>query len=800
MDPSASLKRLTGPLEFAARDNFAHLHVVKDLERFVKGWAETALKERALPPPFVRRITGLFSGFDTLPETEKKKRLKEALRLLKSPELPSREGPVWALTRDELPDAAEITVMLRVLSASVSQLKGVGPSRLKTLQKMGCGTFGGLLTRFPFRYEDRRRKVAIRDLTPGMNAYVVGKLIRLTPKGFRKRAYLEAQVTDGTGTLTLKWFKGVPYFKKLLKVGTTYHLFGEVRRFGLLLEMHHPDMEAASESKRPERFGTLVPIYPEVGDIGQKPFLKLVREALRRTVPHLTDPLPVPLRAFHHFPPLKEAFEILHAADPDLCLPANFEMARRRFLYEVYFFFELFLARKKRNRETVTGVSCPASREELKGILDSLPFRLTKAQARAVREIFRDITSKRPMNRLLQGDVGSGKTVVAAVAAALYLNHGFQVALMAPTEILAQQHFETFRSLALFEDADLALLTGSQRPSDKAALHEAIASGTVRLVIGTHALIQKEVTFARLGLVIIDEQHRFGVRQRLELVEKGPPPDLMMMTATPIPRTLAMTLYGDMDLSIIDELPPGRQPVRTTCVPGRTREMLYRNLRGEVEKGRQIYIVYPLIEESEKTDLEDATSNARWLQERIFPEYTVGLMHGRLSPEEKEGLMARFKTGEIQVLVSTTVVEVGVDVPNASIMVIEHAERFGLSQLHQLRGRVGRGQALSSCYLVVHGSGSEDAKKRLAIMEKTTDGFKIAEADLAIRGPGDLVGVRQSGSPLFMTRFLGWDSQLLKQARDDAFSLLAHTDEAALKGILTYLDALAKEWEELGRV
>jgi len=365
---------------------------------------------------------------------------------------------------------------------------------------------------------------------------------------------------------------------------------------------------------------------------------------------------------------------------------------------------------------------------------------------------------------------------------------------------LAQQHFTTFQSLPLFSDAAMALLTGSWRPSEKSALHEAIQRGDIHLVVGTHALFQKEVHFSNLGLVIIDEQHRFGVRQRLELVSKGPPPDVLMMTATPIPRTLAMTLYGDMDLSLIDELPPGRKPVQTRCVDGRMREMLYRNLQKEIEKGHQIYIVYPLIEESEKLDLKDATSNAQWLQKRIFPDFTVGLMHGRLSPEEKDNLMSRFKSGDIHVLVSTTVVEVGVDVPNASIMVIEHAERFGLSQLHQLRGRVGRGQALSTCYLIVHGSQSEDARKRLTIMEETTNGFKIAEADLAIRGPGDLVGVRQSGSPLFMTRFLGWDSQLLKQARDDAFSLLNYMPREALSGLLAYVKEKAKRWEELARI
>ncbi len=800
MDPAAFLRKLSGPLEFAAKDDFAHLHVLKDLERFVQGWAAAARKERALPPPFIRRITESFSGFDTLPEREKRRRIRTTLHLLKSPAILLEEGPAWALTPEELPDETAIRAMLRVLSASVSHLKGVGPSRLEALKKMGCATFGDLLTRFPFRYEDRRRKTSIQDLTPGQSAYIVGKILQITPKGFGKRAYLEAQVSDGTGTLTLKWFKGVTYFKRQIKVGTVYHLFGEVKRFGFLLEMHHPDMENVTRGKQPERFGKLVPIYPEVGGIGQKPFLKLVRETIKRVGPHIEDPLPYPIRETYHFPKLKEGLETLHAIDPNRCLPADIEMARRRFLYETYFFFELFLALKKKTRETAMGVTCPATREEVKKILNQLPFRLTQAQARAIREIFQDMVSEKPMNRLLQGDVGSGKTVVAAVTAALFLKHGFQVALMAPTEILVQQHYKTFRSLSLFENTPMALLTGSQRPSEKSALHEAIENGNLRLVIGTHALFQKEVHFANLGLVIIDEQHRFGVRQRLKLVRKGPPPDVLMMTATPIPRTLAMTLYGDMDLSLIDELPPGRKPVRTKCVPGKAREMLYRNLKKEIEQGHQIYIVYPLIEESEKLDLEDATSNARWLQERIFSEYTVGLMHGRLSPEEKDDLMARFKSGEIQILVSTTVVEVGVDIPNASIMVIEHAERFGLSQLHQLRGRVGRGQTLSSCYLIVHGSQSEDAKKRLAIMEETTDGFKIAEADLAIRGPGDLIGTRQSGSPLFMTRYLGWDSQLLKQARDDAFSLLRHTPVKALAGLLAYLEEKTKGWQELARV
>jgi len=403
------------------------------------------------------------------------------------------------------------------------------------------------------------------------------------------------------------------------------------------------------------------------------------------------------------------------------------------------------------------------------------------------------------MNRLLQGDVGSGKTVVCAVAAALFLNHGFQVALMAPTEILAQQHYQTFKQLPFIKKEPLALLVGSRKASEKSDLHEAIAAGEKRLIIGTHALIQKGVVFSNLGLVIIDEQHRFGVRQRLKLASKGPPPDLLMMTATPIPRTLSMTLYGDMDLSIIDELPPGRKPVTTRCINGRKRGQLYASLKGHLEKGQQVYVVYPLIEESEKLDLEDATTNTKWLQEEIFTDYTVALLHGKLPSEEKQALMKAFQTGEIHVLVSTTVVEVGVDVPNATIMVIEHAERFGLSQLHQLRGRVGRGRQASFCYLVTHSKKSEDARKRLAIMEETTDGFRIAEADLAIRGPGDILGTRQSGSPLFMTHILGWDSQLLKQARDDAFSLLDHAPQEVLNSLLAYVKEKTAAWDSLLR-
>ncbi len=800
MTPSESLRRLAGPLRFAASDNFSHLHTIRDMERFVQKWADSALRERSLPESLIHQVTRLFKGFDALPEIKKKERIVRALRVIEKPDLQKITGPIWALLPSDLPSEEDIRTMLRVFSASPARFKGVGPSRFEKLKQIGCPTVGDILYHFPFRYEDRREKVAIKDLIPGREAYIAGKLVRLIPKGFGRKAYLEGQVSDGTGTLTVKWFKGVAYFKKQLKTGVLYHIYGEVKRFGLLLEMHHPDLERANGTGVSERFGTLVPIYPEVVPIGQKPFLKIVRQAIDLAIPHLTDPLPHPIRETYRFPSIEEGLKTLHAMPPVKSIAHDFANARRRFLYETYFLFELFLARKKLNREVQKGVTCPATAGELKAVIQSLPFTLTRAQKRSIKEIFQDITSKRPMNRLLQGDVGSGKTVVAAITAALFLSHGYQVALMAPTEILAQQHYQTLRDLPFIDTESLSLLIGSQRPSTKTSLHTDIQSGTVQLVVGTHALIQKEVAFSNLGLVIIDEQHRFGVRQRLELVSKGPPPDVLMMTATPIPRTLAMTLYGDMDLSIINELPPGRKPIQTRCVPGKTRESLYRNLRKQLREGHQIYIIYPLIEESEKLDLKDATTNAEWLRKKIFSEFEVGLMHGKLSGDEKQALMSRFQSGEIHVLVSTTVVEVGVDVPNATIMVIEHAERFGLSQLHQLRGRVGRSQALSYCYLVVHGNQSEEAKKRLAIMEETNDGFKIAEADLAIRGPGDLIGTRQSGSPLFMTRFLGWDSQILKQARDDAFSLLRYTPKEALSGILTYLKEKAKGWEELAKV
>jgi len=801
-----SLKKIKDPLSFAARDNFRRLHVVKDLEIFVARWADAVRVNGDLPEAFVAELSACFKEFNTLSLKQKESRIRQSLHLIRTFEAnsPLSAYQPQRLTGGDMPPEKDIRTMLRVFTVSTSRLKGVGPARLEKLREMGCETIGNLLYHFPFRYEDRRKVRTIGELQAGTSAYIMGTLSGITRKGVRQKGYLTAQISDGTGVLTLKWFKGLSYFQKSLRVGTRYHIFGEVKRFGPLLEIHHPDMEIVKNDGTSDMFGTFLPVYPETGTIGQKPFRKLMIQAFDTAAPYLTDPLPASLRTAYNFPSLAEGLKVLHCLDasrqevsPEI---QDFARARKRFLYETYFFLELILALNKRELAALPGVRCNATSNELATFIHALPFTLTGAQQRTLEEIFADVISPRPMNRLLQGDVGSGKTVVAGVAAALYLSHGYQVALMAPTEVLAQQHYRTFRQLPFIEKETLALLVGSHKASEKNNLHDAISTGEKRLVIGTHALIQKGVVFSNLGLVIIDEQHRFGVRQRFKLASKGPPPDLLMMTATPIPRTLSMTLYGDMDLSIIDELPPGRTPVVTRCVSGRKRGQLYTSLRNHLEKRQQVYVIYPLIEESEKLDLEDATTNAKWLREIVFPDYAVALLHGKLPSQEKQALMQSFQAGGIHVLVSTTVIEVGVDVPNATIMVIEHAERFGLSQLHQLRGRVGRGRKASFCYLVVHSKKSEDARKRLAIMEETTDGFKIAEADLAIRGPGDILGTRQSGSPLFMTHILGWDSQLLKQARDDAFSLLNYMPREALSGLLAYVKEKAKRWEELARI
>jgi ATP-dependent DNA helicase RecG len=525
---------------------------------------------------------------------------------------------------------------------------------------------------------------------------------------------------------------------------------------------------------------------------------KLAKHAVTTYAALLPDYLPEAVRNAHRLVPLREALRNVHVPDPAADIEALVNIGspyHRRIVFDEFFLLQLMLALKKRGVALEPGISFSVPEAQLSGFLSGLPFALTGAQQRTLGEILADMRKPGPMNRLMQGDVGSGKTVVSLIASMVAVWNGYQSAIMAPTEILAEQHYKTITDLARGQNISVVLLTGSQSKAERDATLAAIGAGSAHLIVGTHALIQETVAFRRLGLAVIDEQHRFGVLQRAEIKKKGLNPDILVMTATPIPRTLGLTVYGDLDISVIDELPPGRKPVVTRVFHENRRSDVYAVVRRELEKKNQAFIVYPLVAESEKLDLMDATRMAAHLQQDIFPQYRVGLVHGKMPAAEKDAIMQDFKAGRIHMLVATTVIEVGIDVPNASLMIIEHAERFGLSQLHQLRGRVGRGAAASQCILLAQYKKSDDARQRLAVMEKTNDGFKIAEEDFNIRGPGEFLGTRQSGLPDFRVAHIGRDIKILGEARSAAFALAGSDPELRQPEHLLLRQVLLDRWK-----
>ncbi|MFH1943941.1 MAG: ATP-dependent DNA helicase RecG [bacterium] len=660
------------------------------------------------------------------------------------------------------------------LDTSVQYVKGIGPKRAELMKRVDVETIEDLLQYFPRRYLDRSRIAQIRSLRAGEEATIVGKVYSCEARRGRTERFIVI-VGDGTGFIECVWFRGLSNFSRVFEVGETVAFSGKVT-FYRGPQLVHPEYDKISEEgeSNPIHTGGIVPMYPSTELLSRmgmdsRGFRRAIRQALDRVGDSIPETLSDEVLKHQGLIPLSAAFENIHypRSNDDLA------KAQHRLKFEELFFLQLFLALQRRHREVEQkGIAFRQVGEQTRKLVERLPFELTEAQKRVLRIIREDMKSERSMNRLLQGDVGSGKTVVALISMLIAVENGYQAALMAPTEILAEQHFLTMHGLLEDLGVKTALLKGGQKNRVKRDVAEDIASGGVSVIVGTHALVQEGVAFKNLGLVVIDEQHRFGVMQRATLRQKGYRPDVLVMTATPIPRTLALTLYGDLDVSILDEMPEGRRPVRTAWRREQKRKEIYDFLRAEVRQGKQAYIVYPLVEESEKVDLAAATEGYETLSRHVFPEFRVGLLHGRMKAEEKEGVMRDFKAGEIDILVSTTVIEVGVDVPNAAVMLVEHAERFGLTQLHQLRGRVGRGDAQSTCILLSQGRLTDDAVKRLRTMEETTDGFRIAEVDLQIRGPGELFGTRQHGILNFKIANLTTDGRILNAAREEAFRVV----------------------------
>ncbi len=693
------------------------------------------------------------------------------------------------------------------LQTGVQHIRGVGPKLADLLTRRGIETVEDALYLLPLRYEDRREVVPIGRLRPGASQVFSGTVssaAAVVTKGGRR--VFEVIVSDGSGQISLKWFhSNLVWMQRTWRVGRRGLFTGEVSQFGYQREVHHPDVEwlegdtdlSAYMAADAVNFGRIVPVYPLTEGLHQKSMRKLMRDVVDRFLADVDQAIPLEVVTEYGYMPVQQGLATLHRPDAGVELAhlnQGRTVAHHSLAFDEFFFWELGLLLKKRGVALEEGIAFQVTHRYTKELIRLLPFDLTAAQRRVLTEIKADLMSPHPMHRLVQGDVGSGKTLVALMAALIVVENDYQVALMAPTEILAEQHWHTIHRWCSQLGIETVLVTSALKGKEKKIVLERIASGRAHIVIGTHAVIQEKVEFLRLGLGIIDEQHRFGVLQRGLLKKKGNNPDVLVMTATPIPRTLAMTLFGDLSLSVIDELPPGRTPVRTQVVYESRRHEVYEIIRSEVERGRQAYVIYPLVEETEKSDMKAATQMAEQLGGQIFPDFSIGLLHGRMTPQEKEDVMAAFKARQIQVLVATTVIEVGIDVPNATVMAIEHAERFGLSQLHQLRGRVGRGEGVSRCLLITTGKLSEDGRRRLQVMESTTDGFRIAEADLELRGPGDFLGTRQAGLPDFRVADILKDGVVLEQARQAASRILDADPLLASPASVRLYDELIRRW------
>ncbi|HOG11403.1 MAG TPA: ATP-dependent DNA helicase RecG [Smithellaceae bacterium] len=805
-----NLQRIEQPLNFAAKDQFKNLPNIRNLGKSLSGLI--ALQISAIPPaaknifgPALDHMMRIFQEYDGKDLQQKKSGIAEASLILERLKYAADNFDArnpGNLQEEQIAARVEdLKISAEKLSAPVQFLKGVGPKMAERFSAKKIQTVEDLLYFLPRTYEDRREIRKIHKLETNRIQTIMAAVADCSFRCYGKRRILEVAVSDNTGVLTAKWFKGrMSHLAGAFQKGTRVIFTGNVTPGYAGKSMIHPDYEILDKEDEENllNFRRIVPVYSETEGLHQKYIRKVMALALENYSRYIASPIPADICRKRGLINIREALVGAHFPGSDALMEplqnARSE-AHRRLIYDEFFFFQLGMAVKKSGRVLDRGISFAAGGSRLAKFYASLPFELTGAQKRVVDEIHKDLHAPTAMNRLLQGDVGSGKTLVAMSAMVTVCENGYQAALMAPTEILARQHEATLSAWAGPVGLRVVLLTGGMNGAARTEALERIGSGEADIIIGTHALIQENVDFRKLGLVVIDEQHRFGVMQRVALRNKGLSADVLVMTATPIPRTLAMTVYGDLDVSVIDEMPPGKKPVRTLVMGENRREAVYEAIRKELAGNHQAFIVYPLVEQSENLDLKDATKMAEHLQKDIFPNVRVGLIHGKMKDREKDAVMRDFQENQIAILVSTTVIEVGIDVPRASLMVIEHAERFGLSQLHQLRGRVGRRDIPSTCILLADYKASGDARKRLKIMENTTDGFVLAEEDLAIRGPGDFLGTRQSGLPDFRIASIIRDARILNDAKEDAFALIVRDPLLAKPEHAILKETLIAKWQ-----
>ncbi len=827
MNPA--LEKLSKYLRLEAQRGFDNRAVLGGLARILDSWKEEA-RDSGLAPTVIEAVTTRLRDYQRLSTSSRRVVLEGLWNRLQSefpdlaeapspfgagaqppvdepepsklPAAPAHEQPeqiiedVPTVSPQVAPKEAEEDAPPKpeppaALDAPLTTIQGIGPKSAKTLAKLGLETLGDLLWHLPRRYDDYSQLKTINRLWYGEEVTIIGTVEEINLRTVRsgRMKLVEATVSDGTGSLRITWFNQA-WIANRLKVGRPVVLSGKIDQYLGRLVMNNPEWEPLNRQQL--HTNRIVPVYPLTAGITAKWIRRVMSSVVGRLAARIPDPLPTPVRESAELIDLPTALQQVHFPDDQEAL----EAARTRLAFDEMFLLQLGVLGQKANWEDIRARPLAVEDSWMGRFLEALPFTLTSAQQRALEDLRADLAAERPMNRLLEGDVGSGKTVLAAAGIGIAAENGAQSAFMAPTSILAEQHYQTLLALlpaaAGIEPQSIRLLIGATSEPEKQAIRDGLQRGDIKVVIGTHALLEDPVQFDDFGLAIIDEQHRFGVDQRARLREKGDHPNLLVMTATPIPRSLALTIFGDLDLSVVDELPPGRQPIETRVLSPSERSRAYSFIENQIEAGRQAFIIYPLVESSEKIEARAAVEEQERLQKEVFFRYQLGLLHGRMNQEEKDAVMARFRDGEYDVLVSTSVVEVGMDVPNATVMLIDGADRFGLSQLHQFRGRVGRGSQKSYCMLIPQ---SEEGleNERLKAMEETSDGFELAELDLQQRGPGDFFGTRQSG--FAELKMAAWtDVRLIERARREAQRLFSEDPELERKDHLLLRDAVSRFW------